>query len=29
MILLLGLLAVEYYRIRQNLSQRNRSPFRS
>ena len=29
MVLLLVLLAMEYYRIRLNLSQRNRSPFRS
>ena len=29
MVLLLVLLAIEYYRIRLNLSQRNRSPFRS
>lgn len=29
MTLLLTLLGIKYYRIRQNLSQRNRSPFRS
>lgn len=29
MLLLLVLLGIEYYRIRQNLSQKNRSPFRS